>query len=127
MALISFADTDETAARLVGALTELCDQRKGAKPRALIDVPNFDELRTETVMLPRDAFLGTTEMVPWKRAAGRVSAEMICPYPPGIPVAAPGELLNDAIIDYLQQLAAEGVMVEGAVDESLSQFRVVTR
>ncbi|HEY2449051.1 MAG TPA: ornithine decarboxylase, partial [Mycobacterium sp.] len=61
----------------------------------------FGELRTETVMLPRDAFLGATEMVPWRQAAGRVSAEMICPYPPGIPIVAPGELLNDAIVDYL--------------------------
>jgi arginine/lysine/ornithine decarboxylase len=76
-------------------------------------------------MLPRDAFLGATEMVPWQQAAGRISAEMICPYPPGIPVAAPGELLNEAIVDYLQQQAAEGVMVEGAADESLSEFRVV--
>ena len=52
-------------------------------------------------MLPRDAFLGATEMVPWRQAADRVSAEMICPYPPGIPIVAPGELLNDAIVDYL--------------------------
>jgi arginine/lysine/ornithine decarboxylase len=125
MALITFADTDATTNRLVDALAQLAQQRAGAKPRALTEVPSFAELRTETVMLPRDAFLGTTEMVSWKKAAGRVSAEMICPYPPGISVAAPGELLNDAIVDYLQRLAAEGVMVEGAADESLAQFRVV--
>ena len=79
----------------------------------------------ETVVLPREAFLGRTEMVPWRQAAGRVSAEMICPYPPGIPVTAPGERLTAEVVDYLQQLAAAGVMVEGAVDESLAQFRVV--
>jgi len=79
----------------------------------------------ETVALPREAFLGRTEMVPWRQAAGRVSAEMICPYPPGIPVTAPGERLTAEVVDYLQQLAAAGVMVEGSVDESLAQFRVV--
>jgi arginine decarboxylase len=79
----------------------------------------------ETVMLPREAYLGPTEMVPWRQAAGRVSAEMICPYPPGIPVTAPGERLTAEVVDYLQQLAAAGVMVEGAADESLAQFRVV--
>ena len=47
------------------------------------------------------------------------------PNPPGIPIVAAGELLNDAIVDYLQQLAAEGVMVEGGADESPSEFRVV--
>jgi arginine/lysine/ornithine decarboxylase len=56
---------------------------------------------------------------------GRVSAEMICPYPPGIPIVAPGERLTTEIVDYLEQLAAAGVMVEGAADESLAEFRVV--
>jgi arginine decarboxylase len=64
-------------------------------------------------------------MVPWRQAAGRISAEMICPYPPGIPITAPGELLTAEVVDYLQQLAGAGVMVEGAVDESLAEFRVV--
>ena len=77
------------------------------------------------IMLAITAVLGALETGPWQQAAGRVSADMICPYPPGIPIVAPGELLNDAIVDYLQQLAAEGVMVEGGADESLSEFRVV--
>ena len=50
------------------------------------DVPYPGDLRMETVVLPREAYLGPTEMVPWRQAAGRVSAEMICPYPPGIPI-----------------------------------------
>ena len=55
---------------------------------------------------------------------GRISAEMICPYPPGIPVTAPGERLTEAVVEYLQQLAAAGVMVQGAADETLEHFRV---
>jgi hypothetical protein len=35
------------------------------------------------------------------------------------------ERLTTEVVDHLQQLAAAGVMVEGAVDESLAQFRVV--
>ena len=88
-------------------------------------MPLPSALRMETVVLPRDAFLGRTEMVEWRQAAGRVSAEMICPYPPGIPITAPGERLTPEVVDYLQQLAAAGVMVEGAADESLARFRVV--
>lgn len=78
-------------------------------------------------MAPREAFLGETEMVPWRQAGGRVSAEMVCPYPPGIPVAAPGELLTREVVDYLQELVASGAMVEGAADESLEHLRVVKR
>lgn len=124
MALISYADTDATAQRLVDAMAALAEEHAGAQPRTVDDVPAWSDLRTETVMLPRDAFLGATEMVPWQQAAGRVSAEMICPYPPGIPVVAPGELLTDAIVDYLQCQAAQGAMVEGAADESLAELRV---
>jgi arginine/lysine/ornithine decarboxylase len=50
---------------------------------------------------------------------------LITPYPPGIPVAAPGEVYNDAIIDYLQEIVAAGGYVEGAADQSLDQLRVV--
>jgi arginine decarboxylase len=51
---------------------------------------------------------------------------MICPYPPGIPIIAPGELLTSEIVGYLQQVAAAGGMVEGAGDESLATLRVVS-
>lgn len=75
-------------------------------------------------MLPRDAYLAATEMVPFRQAAGRISAEMICPYPPGIPIVAPGERLTQTVVDYFQELAAAGVMVEGAADTTLAEFRV---
>ncbi len=127
MPLISFADTDATVERLTGAMAALAREHPGAEPRALTDVPDLRAMRTETVMLPRDAYLGATETVPWRKAAGRISAEMVCPYPPGIPIVAPGEVFNEAIVDYLQRLAAEGVMVEGATDESLAEFRVVAK
>jgi arginine decarboxylase len=78
-----------------------------------------------TEMLPRDAFLGPTAEVPWRRAAGRTSAEMICPYPPGIPIVAPGERLSTEVVDYLEQTVAMGGKVEGAGDEGLETFRVV--
>jgi arginine decarboxylase len=125
MALISFADNEATAQRLIEAMSALVKEHADREPIELTHLADLTQLRTDTVMLPRDAMLGATEMVSWKQAAGRVAAEMICPYPPGIPVIAPGEELTPAIVDYLQLLAAEGVMVEGAADESLAQFRVV--
>jgi arginine decarboxylase len=113
MSLITYADTDATAQRLIDAMAALADEHADGKPRKLAEFPSLEELRTSTVMLPRDAMLGHTEMVPWRKAEGRISAEMICPYPPGIPVIAPGELITEAIVD------------EGAADESLAEFRVV--
>jgi arginine decarboxylase len=125
MALITYADSDANIDRLIDGLRALVDAHADADHGAIPDVPYPADLRMQTVMLPRDAFLGSTEMVPWRRAAGRICAEMICPYPPGIPVTAPSERLTSTVVDYLQQLAAAGVMVEGAADETLEHLRVV--
>jgi arginine decarboxylase len=125
MLLITYADSHANIDRAIDALRALCAGHDDADHGTIPQVPHPSELRQETVMLPRDAYLGATEMVNWRKAPGRVSAEMICPYPPGIPVTAPGEQLTDNVVVYLQQLAAAGVMVEGAADETLEQFRVV--
>jgi arginine/lysine/ornithine decarboxylase len=76
-------------------------------------------------MTPREAFFSQPEHVKPKDAVGRISAELVTPYPPGIPVAAPGEVYNQAIIDYLQEVVAAGGFLEGAADQSLDQLRVV--
>ena len=76
-------------------------------------------------MLPRDAFFAPAETVKARDAAGRVSAELITPYPPGIPAVAPGELIDDALVDYLEAFVAAGGFLEGAADSKLDTFRVV--
>src|SRR5215203_5745085 len=124
MALITYADDDAAIDRLIGALRALVAAHPSGNGRAPIpDVPDPAALRTKSVMLPRDAFLGATTMVPWREAAGRISAEMICPYPPGIPIIAPGERLTTEIVDYLEQLAAAGVMVEGPLTRAWPSSR----
>jgi arginine/lysine/ornithine decarboxylase len=88
-------------------------------------IPTPAELRLELVHLPRDAFFGRTEQVPVERAAGRVVAEMLTPYPPGIPVALPGERLNEPVGEYLRTGVASGMVVPDAVDPELHTVRVV--
>jgi arginine/lysine/ornithine decarboxylase len=55
----------------------------------------------------------------------RRGAELITPYPPGIPAAAPGEVLSAEILDYLEEIVANGAFVEGATDPTLDEVRVV--
>jgi arginine/lysine/ornithine decarboxylase len=55
-----------------------------------------------------------------------VSAELVTPYPPGIPAVAPGEVYNEATIDYFEEIVAAGAFVEGAADQSLGTLRVVS-
>jgi arginine/lysine/ornithine decarboxylase len=64
-------------------------------------------------------------MVPAQRAAGRIAAEQITPYPPGIPAVVPGERLNDAVVDYLRSGIEAGMTLPDPADPSLQYFRVV--
>jgi arginine decarboxylase len=66
-----------------------------------------------------------TELVRARDAIGRVSAELVTPYPPGIPAVAPGEVYSEAIVDYLEEIVANGAFVEGAADQALDKLRVL--
>ena len=85
----------------------------------------ISRVRSETVTSPRDAFFGPVDNVPRKRALGRVSAEIVTPYPPGIPALVPGERITQEIMDYLQRFVTSGGFIEGATDPTLESFRVV--
>ena len=73
----------------------------------------------------RDAYFAKTEMVDSASALGRVSADLIAPYPPGVAVVAPGEVLTQQIIEGLASSRAAGVRIAYATDSTLAQYRVV--
>ncbi len=73
----------------------------------------------------RDAYFAKTEMVSADQAIGRISADLIAPYPPGVAVVAPGEVLTEQIVTGLQASRAAGVRIAYASDATLAQYRVV--
>jgi len=81
----------------------------------------------QTVLAPREAFFAPNQTVPAAAAIGRVSAELIAPYPPGVPVLAPGELITAAAVDALREVAADGGRIAYAADPSLATFQVISR
>jgi lysine decarboxylase len=125
LATMSFADDHRSADRLLDALSDWRSAATSFDPPSPIRLPTPQELQLESVQLPRDAFFGRTEMVPASAAAGRVAAEQITPYPPGVPAVVPGERLNAAVIDYLRSGLAAGMALPDAADSSLEHFRVV--
>jgi arginine decarboxylase len=78
----------------------------------------------ELAMTPREAFLGRQEVVPVGEAVGRVAAESLAAYPPGIPNVLPGERLTAETLDYIQQTLAHGGSLRGASDRALRTLRV---
>ncbi|MBM7241602.1 PLP-dependent transferase [Rhodococcus fascians] len=125
LATLSFADTQQTTGRLLTALHDLSSATGSFEAPPQIQLPDPTDLTLESVMLPRDAFFAETEMVDAQSASGRIAAEQLTPYPPGIPAAVPGEKLSDGVVDYLTSGIDAGMNIPDATDPSMKQFRVV--
>jgi arginine decarboxylase len=74
---------------------------------------------------PREAFFGACEALSLAACVGRVSAEMVVPYPPGIPVLGPGEEISAETVDYLRGAAAGSILIHGPRDLTLATLQVV--
>jgi lysine decarboxylase len=79
----------------------------------------------EQADLPRDAYFAHHEKVAPRDAVGRVAAEMITPYPPGIPAVLPGERLTEPVLEYLLTGVEAGMFLPDAADQRLGTVRVV--
>jgi arginine decarboxylase len=73
-----------------------------------------------------EAFYSEVEVVPFAKALGRVSADSLAAYPPGVPNVLPGEILSQEVVEFLRATAAApSGYVRGATDAGLDSFRVV--
>jgi arginine decarboxylase len=79
----------------------------------------------ELAMGPREAFLGPQETVAAREAAGRIAAESLAAYPPGVPNVLPGERLTAETLEYVQRALEQGGSLRGASDRRLTTVRVV--
>lgn len=121
---LTHADDAETVKRLTTALRDLA-RRAHSLPRGPeVAVPAPSELRMEQARLPRDAYFTATEDVPVEHAAGRIAAEMVTPYPPGIPVVLPGERLTEPVLRYLLSGLEAGMNLPDPADPGLRTVRV---
>jgi lysine decarboxylase len=115
-----------TGARLVEAL-EHAAARIGEEEQE--PLPPFAEPPPwgRMVLSPREAFLGGHDVVPFEAAEGRIAAESLAAYPPGVPNVLPGEVLTREAIDYIADSVAHGGLVRGASDRTLKTIRVVSQ
>jgi lysine decarboxylase len=80
----------------------------------------------ETAMSPREAFLASQDVVSFREADGRISAEPLATYPPGIPNVLPGEILTRETLNFIADSIDHGGHVRGATDRDLTTLRVVS-
>jgi lysine decarboxylase len=123
VAMVTIADTAETVHAFVHALKGRIEILRG-EPRTM--TASFVwTITPEQALSPRAAFFAPHEFIPINQAVGRICAELIAPYPPGIPALAPGEVISADVIDGLRDAHASGTRIAYAADPSLSHIRVV--
>ena len=89
----------------------------------MVAAPQWEHVAPQ-VLTPREAFFARHTVVHADRAVGRVSAELIAPYPPGIPVVMPGEEITAASVAALHTARDSGARIAYAADPTLSTFHV---
>ncbi len=83
-------------------------------------------VKPQRVISMREAYFSKTQSVKYQDAIGKISADLIAPYPPGVAVVAPGEMLTEEIILGLRSTKASGVRIAYATDSTLESFRIVS-
>lgn len=121
--LATLADSPEDFNTLADALIPILKKRQGQR-RESATALSWSVVPTRGISM-RDAYFAKTEMVNASEAEGRISADLIAPYPPGVAVVAPGEVLTAQILDGLKASKDAGVRIAYATDSSLATYRVV--
>ncbi|BAY36266.1 arginine decarboxylase [Nostoc sp. NIES-2111] len=120
--IISLGNTAADIEQLVEGFTKLVEITP-TSPQAIREIEtNFSYIRE---LSPREAFFSASEMIPVEQAGDRICAEIICPYPPGIPVIMPGEVITKPALEYLQHIQSLGGFITGCADSSLRSLKVV--
>ncbi|MCM2674865.1 aminotransferase class I/II-fold pyridoxal phosphate-dependent enzyme [Alkalicoccobacillus plakortidis] len=125
LCIVSFGDTEEKMNILIHALETMSEQfnltnqpTHSSFPILVPDVPTL-------ALSPRDAFYSEVESVAFAESAGRIIAEFIMVYPPGIPILIPGEIITPENLDYVQKNLEAGLPVQGPEDETLQTLLVI--
>jgi lysine decarboxylase len=123
--LVTIGDNAERVERLVDALKVSIESHRG--PARIACASNAWRVEPERALDPRAAFFAPRERVDAAAAVGRIAAETAAPYPPGIPVIAPGEVITQELMDGLRAEVAAGSRIAYCADPTLRSVMVLTR
>ena len=122
--LITYADTQQTVDRLSDALKTLSTMNKSGRLDGQRSLPPSKKI-IEPTMTPRGAFYASTTTVPLRQSIGKISAEEVTFYPPGIPMLCPGELITVEIVESIEENLSVGRRIVGAVDKSMHTLKII--
>lgn len=125
LCIVSLGDMEEDLDLLVRALKALAERFYRSRPATEMKVRL--PITPILAMSPREAFYAETEEVPLNDSEGRVIAESIMVYPPGIPVLLPGEIVTRENLEYIEDCITAGLPVQGTEDPDIREVKVVRK
>ena len=124
-AITTVFDSPEGLQRLGDSLEEI-DADVTGTPGSREDGPAVYGMRAQAQCCLREAMESPSRPVLLKGSEGKISAEFVYLYPPGIPILAPGENIARNILDVIEEYIKKGLPIQGPEDESLETLRVLS-
>lgn len=121
LAIISVGDRNLAIERLISALSEI--KRLHSKDKA--GMFDHEYINPEVILTPQDAFYSPKISVPMNESDGKICAEFVMCYPPGIPILAPGEKITKEILDYIDYAKEKGCFLTGTEDIKIENINIV--
>jgi arginine decarboxylase len=112
LCIVTPGDSEEDLQTLVQALTELSLEYKVQADKNVdssVLLPKIPAL----ALTPRDAFYAETEVIPFEQSAGKIIAEFVMVYPPGIPIFIPGEIIKKIIYCIREKISKQVFLFKG--------------
>jgi lysine decarboxylase len=122
--IVTMLDDADTVAALVDAVVEAAAWLERAPRPRTVFAPWTQDIPVAS-LTPREAFFAPHDTVQASRGVGRISAELVAPYPPGVPVLVPGEVISREALTLLREAAAGGTRIAYAADPTLSTLQVL--
>ncbi|MEB3339251.1 aminotransferase class I/II-fold pyridoxal phosphate-dependent enzyme [Okeania sp.] len=122
--IISLGNTKTDINQLVTGLISLRNKSQINLPNKQKTKLNFEVTDFSIPVSPRDAFFAQKDCLPIEKSVGNISAELIAPYPPGIPVLIPGEIIREKHLQILEKVQTLGGIITGCSDPNLTTIKV---
>ena len=113
---------------IIDALTDMAKRFHGTHDFSAVEDVYLNAqypVLPKQVLSPRRALFGHTRTVPFEQSAGKICAEIVTFYPPGIPLLCPGEMISTDMIEYCRRLQGAGLHISGPEDYTLATIKVV--
>ena len=121
LAYVSVGDRERDLERLVAALADI--RRRYKRDKATLMRQEY--ISPQVVAAPQEAFYAEKQALPLAESVGRICAEFVMCYPPGIPILAPGERITREILDYIRYAKDKNCMLLGTEDPDVNNLQVI--